>query len=96
MIPNGCTSRDFMTSPRKNHEIEWPKPQPGQKSNPIFFKGQRLKCPHTGSVKANDINAASQIKASKLYRKKCQPLYFNVDDRKFFNVKSYGIKFNKS
>lgn len=38
-IPSGCDAKDERTSPRNKNEIEVPRPQPGQKANPMFFTG---------------------------------------------------------
>ena len=42
-IPKGCEWNDEVKSPRNKYEIEFPNPQPGQKSNPRFAIGQIVK-----------------------------------------------------
>lgn len=41
-IPKGCASKDAATLPCKSHEMECPKPQPGQNVNPKYLNKQRL------------------------------------------------------
>ena len=47
-IPNGCEWKDEIKSPLKRKEIEFPIPQPGQKSIPKFANGQIVKCNSPG------------------------------------------------
>jgi hypothetical protein len=42
-IPNGCELIDAENSPLNRYEIDLPNPHPGQKSIPIFAKGQIVK-----------------------------------------------------
>ena len=42
-IPNGCELNDAIKSPLNKYEIEFPNPQPGQKSIPRFLRGQIVK-----------------------------------------------------
>jgi hypothetical protein len=47
-IPKGCEWKEEIKSPLKRKEIEFPNPQPGQKSIPIFANGQIVKCDSPG------------------------------------------------
>ncbi len=40
-MPNGCALNEFTTSPLNKYDMEWPRPQPGQKPNPSALNGHK-------------------------------------------------------
>ena len=47
-IPSGWEWNEAVKSPLKMYEIEFPKPHPGQSSNPRLARGQIVKCASPG------------------------------------------------
>ena len=47
-IPKGCEWNEEIKSPLNKWEIEFPKPHPGQNSNPRLANGQIVKCVSPG------------------------------------------------
>jgi hypothetical protein len=74
-IPMGWVRNESEKSPWKNRDIDLPSPQPGQNSNPRFFRGQIVKCPkESASINASAKSPASQHIASKGIRFKTIPI----------------------
>ena len=70
-IPNQCACQELAILPRNNHEIEWPRPQPGHQAMPSALSGHKLKwIGPAGLVTASAIKAAIQNINSKNLEKK--------------------------
>ena len=41
-MPSGCDAKDALIFPWNSQLIEWPNPQPGQKSIPIMLKAHSV------------------------------------------------------
>jgi hypothetical protein len=65
--PRGCAEIDLTICPWKIKLMEWPMPQPGQKSIPSNLKMQNEKCPSAAGFMIASITLAVIQNTSSVY-----------------------------